>query len=141
MTIKRTPRDPIQLGKLMVDIATGVVPDAVDDGKDATAATAGRKGVAGRTASLTLSQASFFALLAVSGVGCAPQQDACASSGYDPNVCADEQSRRAAVASFLLNRPQPQPYVLPMPQAPQQTPVRNCNSLPNGTGGYYTTFY
>lgn len=38
MTMKRTPRprDPIQLGKLMVDIATGQVPDAVDDGKDAT---------------------------------------------------------------------------------------------------------
>ena len=37
MTMKRTPRprDPVQLGKLMVDIATGAVPDAVDDGKDA----------------------------------------------------------------------------------------------------------
>ena len=36
MTVKRTPRprDPIQLGKLMVDIATGQVPDAVDDGKN-----------------------------------------------------------------------------------------------------------
>jgi len=35
MTIKRTPRprDPIQLGKLMVDIAAGAVPDGVDDGK------------------------------------------------------------------------------------------------------------
>ncbi len=32
MTMKRTPRprDPIQLGKLMVHIATGAVPDAVD---------------------------------------------------------------------------------------------------------------
>jgi hypothetical protein len=31
---KRTPRprDPIQLGKLMVDIATGAVPDVVDNG-------------------------------------------------------------------------------------------------------------
>lgn len=46
MTMKRTPRprDPIQLGKLMVDIATGAVPDAVDDGKDAAAVEAGRKG-------------------------------------------------------------------------------------------------
>jgi hypothetical protein len=46
MTIKRTPRprDPIQLGKLMVDIATGAVPDAVDDGKDETAAKSGQKG-------------------------------------------------------------------------------------------------
>lgn len=36
MAMKRTPRprDPIQLGKLMVDIATGQVPDAIDDGKD-----------------------------------------------------------------------------------------------------------
>lgn len=32
--MKRTPRprDPIQLGKLMVDIATGAVPDAVEEG-------------------------------------------------------------------------------------------------------------
>lgn len=46
MTIKRTPRprDPIQLGKLMVDIVTGQVPDAVDDGKDAAAAAMGRLG-------------------------------------------------------------------------------------------------
>ena len=44
--MKRTPRprDPIQLGKLMVDIMTGQVPDAVDDGKNAGAAEAGRKG-------------------------------------------------------------------------------------------------
>ncbi|HVA88278.1 MAG TPA: hypothetical protein VNL71_00405 [Chloroflexota bacterium] len=40
MTVKRLPRprDPIQLGKLMVDIATGQVVDAMDDGKDAGAA-------------------------------------------------------------------------------------------------------
>ena len=46
MTMKRTPRprDPIQLGKLMVDIATGQVPDVVDDGKDAAAASLGRRG-------------------------------------------------------------------------------------------------
>ena len=39
MALKRTPRssDPAQLGKLMVDIATGQVLDAVDDGKDAPA--------------------------------------------------------------------------------------------------------
>ncbi len=55
MTTKRTPRprDPIQLGKLMVDIATGAVPDAVDDGKDTAAAAVGRKGAAARTASTT----------------------------------------------------------------------------------------
>ena len=46
MTQKRTPRprDPVQLGKLMVDIMTGRVPDAVDDGKDAAAADLGRLG-------------------------------------------------------------------------------------------------
>jgi hypothetical protein len=46
MTLKRTPRphDPIQLGKLMVDIATGQVPDAVDDGKDPAAVELGRRG-------------------------------------------------------------------------------------------------
>lgn len=46
MALKRTsrPRDPIQLGKLMVDIATGEVPDAVDDGKDTAAAATGRTG-------------------------------------------------------------------------------------------------
>ena len=55
MAMKRTtrPRDPVQLGKLMVDIATGAVPDAVDDGKDAGAAEMGRKGAAARAAGLT----------------------------------------------------------------------------------------
>lgn len=55
MAAKRTPRprDPIQLGKLMVDIATGAVPDAVDDGKDAAAAEMGRKGGAARAKALS----------------------------------------------------------------------------------------
>ena len=55
MAMKRTPRprDPIQLGKLMVDIATGQVPDAVDDGKDAGAAAMGRKGAAARATGMT----------------------------------------------------------------------------------------
>lgn len=46
MTMKRTPRprDPVQLGKLMVDIMTGQVRDAVDDGKDAVLAARGRAG-------------------------------------------------------------------------------------------------
>lgn len=58
MTIKRTPRprDPIQLGKLMVDIATGEVPDSVDDGKDAAAASLGQKGGAARARNLTAEQ-------------------------------------------------------------------------------------
>lgn len=46
MTMKRTtrPRDPVQLGKLMVDIMTGAVPDATDDGKKTTAVERGKKG-------------------------------------------------------------------------------------------------
>ena len=55
MAIKRLPRprDPIQLGKLIGDIATGLVVDAVDDGKDAGAAAMGRKGAAARAAGMT----------------------------------------------------------------------------------------
>jgi len=55
MALKRTPRprDPIQLGKLMVDIMTGAVPDAADDGKDAAAAEMGRKGAAARADGMT----------------------------------------------------------------------------------------
>lgn len=58
MAMKRTPRprDPVQLGKLIVDIATGQVPDAVDDGKDAGAAAMGRKGGQARAESLTPSR-------------------------------------------------------------------------------------
>lgn len=46
MTMKRTPRprDPVQLGKLMVDIATGQVPDVVDDGKNPAAVELGQRG-------------------------------------------------------------------------------------------------
>jgi len=58
MTMKRTPRprDPIQLGKLMVDIMTGQVPDALDDGKDEAAAAMGRKGAAARSKAMTPEQ-------------------------------------------------------------------------------------
>ena len=54
MALKRTPRprDPVQLGKLMVDIATGAVPDAVDDGRSVSAAKAGRQGGEARARSL-----------------------------------------------------------------------------------------
>lgn len=67
MATKRTPRprDPIQLGKLMVDIATGQVPDAADDGKDEAAAAMGRKGGAARAASMTPKQRSDAARIAV----------------------------------------------------------------------------
>ena len=61
MTMKRTPRprDPIQLGKLMVDIATGAVPDAVEENpKAAIARSAGLKGAAARAVALTPEQRS-----------------------------------------------------------------------------------
>ncbi len=64
MALKRTPRprDPIQLGKLMVDIMTGQVPDAVDDGKDKDASEmgrlGGRKGGKARADALTPEQRS-----------------------------------------------------------------------------------
>jgi hypothetical protein len=53
ITRKKRPRDPLQLGKLIVDIATGQVEDKEDDGKDAAAAELGRKGGAARAAKLT----------------------------------------------------------------------------------------
>jgi hypothetical protein len=55
MAIKRIPRprDPLALGKLIGDITTGQVVDALDDGKDPAAAEMGRKGAAARTRSLT----------------------------------------------------------------------------------------
>ncbi len=41
----RRPRDPNQLGKLIVDIATGEIDDTPeDDGKNAAAVELGRKG-------------------------------------------------------------------------------------------------
>jgi hypothetical protein len=46
MATKRLPRrrDPLQLGKLIVDIATGQVEDRVEDEKDPAAADLGRRG-------------------------------------------------------------------------------------------------
>ena len=46
MATKRLPRprDPLQLGKLIVDIATGQVEDKVEDGKDPRAVERGRLG-------------------------------------------------------------------------------------------------
>ena len=40
----KRPRDPIQLGKLIVDIATGQVEDKVEDGKNPAAVELGRRG-------------------------------------------------------------------------------------------------
>jgi hypothetical protein len=43
-TRKKRPRDPVQLGKLIVEIATGQTPDVEDDGKNAAAVERGRAG-------------------------------------------------------------------------------------------------
>jgi hypothetical protein len=40
----KRPRDPIQLGKLIVDIATGQVADRVEDDRELQAVERGRKG-------------------------------------------------------------------------------------------------
>ena len=53
ITRKKRPRDPLQLGKLIVEIATGQVEDREDDGKDAAAAELGKKGGAARAKSLS----------------------------------------------------------------------------------------
>lgn len=53
ITRKKRPRDPVQLGKLIVEIATGQVEDREDDGKDAAAVEMGRRGGAARAAKLT----------------------------------------------------------------------------------------
>jgi hypothetical protein len=64
MTTRRLPRprDPLQLGKLIVDIATGQVVDEVDDGKDPAASALGRlgglKGGRARAKKLTAQQRS-----------------------------------------------------------------------------------
>ncbi len=66
MTMKRTPRprDPVQLGKLMVDIMTGQVPDAADDGKNIGAAEMGKKGGTARAVKLTDEQRAEIARVA-----------------------------------------------------------------------------
>jgi hypothetical protein len=56
ITPKKRPRDPLQLGKLIVDIATGQVEDREDDGKDPNAAALGRRGGAARAEKLTAEQ-------------------------------------------------------------------------------------
>jgi hypothetical protein len=40
----KRPRDPIQLGKLIVNIATGQVEDQLEDNRDAAAVELGRRG-------------------------------------------------------------------------------------------------
>lgn len=55
MATKRLPRprDPAQLAKLIVDIATGEIEDRIDDGKDAAAVQSGREGGKTRARRLT----------------------------------------------------------------------------------------
>ena len=57
---KKRPRDPIQLAKLIGDIATGQTEDCVEDGKDAAASELGRigglKGGKARAKKLTYEQ-------------------------------------------------------------------------------------
>jgi hypothetical protein len=65
----KRPRDPIQLGKLIVDIATGQVEDRVEDGKNPAAVELGRRGGqrggAARAAKLTADERSEAAQKAV----------------------------------------------------------------------------
>ena len=55
MTTKRLkrPRDPVSLAKLIGDIATGQVQDAVEDKRDPAAVQMGTKGGKSRAAKLT----------------------------------------------------------------------------------------
>jgi hypothetical protein len=55
MATKRLPRprDPAQLAKLIVDIATGEIVDKVEDGRDSAAASLGRRGGKARAAKMT----------------------------------------------------------------------------------------
>jgi len=58
MATKRLPRprDPLQLGKLIVDIATGQVVDTEQDERNVAAVELGKKGGAARAASLPAKQ-------------------------------------------------------------------------------------
>jgi hypothetical protein len=44
VTKLKRPRDPLQLAKLIGDIATGQIEEKTDDGKNAAAVSLGRKG-------------------------------------------------------------------------------------------------
>jgi hypothetical protein len=44
MAIRKRPRDPVALAKLIGDIATGQIEEKTDDGKNAAAVSLGRKG-------------------------------------------------------------------------------------------------
>ena len=57
-TRKKRPRDPVQLGKLIVDIATGQAEKMAETPRIARARTAGEKGGPARAARLTPEQRS-----------------------------------------------------------------------------------
>ena len=61
---KKRPRDPIELAKLIGDIATGQVPDVEDDGKDPAASALGKKGGQARAKRLTEDERKEIARLA-----------------------------------------------------------------------------
>jgi len=55
--MKKRPRDPAQLAKFIVDVATGQVEDREpDSGKDPAAAALGRKGGQARAKSMSAEQ-------------------------------------------------------------------------------------
>ena len=58
------PRDPLALGKLIGDIATGQVTDETENKKDQQAATIGQKGGTARARALTAQERSDAATLA-----------------------------------------------------------------------------
>jgi hypothetical protein len=63
MATKRLPRprDPIQLGKLIVDIATGQIEDRVEDNRDSAAVELGKKGGRARAEKLSPEERSTIA--------------------------------------------------------------------------------
>jgi hypothetical protein len=63
MSTKRLkrPRDPIQLGKLIVDIAVGEIDDHVEDDRDSAAVALGKKGGKARAEKLSPEQRSTIA--------------------------------------------------------------------------------
>jgi hypothetical protein len=89
MTVRRKPRprDPVQLGKLIVEIATGQIEDREDNGKDPNAAALGHKGGAARAEKLTAEQRAEIARRGAANAKAKllrptrPEQD-------DPNIAA-----------------------------------------------------
>lgn len=60
----KRPRDPLQLGKLIVDIATGQVEDATEDKRDPAAVALGQRGGKARAVNLTKKRRSEIARIA-----------------------------------------------------------------------------